>query len=794
VTTQSEPAAANASVPRILLVDDDRAQLKLNRLRLEAAGFCVDTAAGAEEALRKVSLKSPDAVVSDVFMGEVDGFGLCRRIREDGRLAKVPVILLSAHCDSPEDRALSARVGASELVTRTPDFDRELSAIRAALLRRPDAAPPVDDTDLYEQMLRRNAHRITKLIGQAQNAEERYRTLFDHASDAIAFVSLDGTVLEVNRRCAALLGIEPSGLAGRHIRELIAAGDDSSDVRSFLDALAKGAGRTGPVPLRHADGGVILMEFSLSTTEIAGEPTVLSIGRDVTEEVKARQALATAEKRYRSLVERMPDVVWTANADRSRAVTTPNVVRMLGYTSEEMQARDVSARNEQIHPDDRNRVLDAVRDFMQHGKGFDLEYRTQHKDGHYVWVRNRSIGSYEQDGTRCVEGILSDINERKVLEESLQHAQRMEAIGQLTGGIAHDFNNILAAILANSHFLIDALAVDDARRQDAVEIRVAAERAAALTRQLLAFSRRQVLEPTIVDLNKTVSGIEKMLCRLIGEDVTLTVSPAPDLGTVRVDVGQLEQVIMNLAVNARDAMPNGGTVSIETSNVEVGDEYAAIHRPVEPGRYVVLTVTDTGAGMDSETKRRLFEPFFTTKGVGKGTGLGLSTCYGIVKQSGGHIWVYSELGKGTVFKIYLPRVDGTVEPPNPRPLKTRLEGSETVLLVEDDEGVRSALTRILEGHGYRVLVAADGATAKAIAAAHAGAIDLLVTDVVMPQASGPEVSEFLRQRGPSKVLFMSGYTEHAALHDGVLQQGHAFLQKPFSPHALITKLREILDA
>jgi two-component system, cell cycle sensor histidine kinase and response regulator CckA len=790
----SARAVTAQPLPRILLVDDNAAQLKLNRVRLEAAGYSVDTACDADEALRKARVEPPDAIVSDVFMGEVDGFDLCRRVREDTTLGKLPVILLSAHCDSKEDRALSARVGASELVARTVDFEPELAAIDRALKRRPSAIPNVAGADLYDHLLRRNANRITKLINQAQSAEDRYRALFDHANDAIAFVTPEGVVLEANRRTATLLGVEVADIVGRNIRDFSPPGTEESNVRTFLDATATDSGRVGPVPVLRADGSVLLMDFALSTTEIAGKPTVLAIGRDVTDEVEARRAVATAEERYRSLVERMPDVVWMATSDGNTSVTTPNVVRMLGYGPAELQALDVEGRNALIHPDDRSHVLEAGRALMSHGEPFDLEYRTRHKQGHYVWVRNRGFRTYQRDGVRYSEGILSDINDRKLLEETLQQAQRMEAIGQLTGGIAHDFNNILAAILANSHFLLEALGKDDARRQDAEEIRLAAERAASLTRQLLAFSRRQVLRPAIVDLNTSVAGIQKMLCRLIGEDITLTVTPACDLGTVRVDVGQIEQVIMNLAVNARDAMPKGGRLSIETSNVDLGAEYVAGHPPVEPGRYVALTVTDTGLGMDAETKRRLFEPFFTTKELGKGTGLGLSTCYGIVKQSGGHIWVYSELGQGTVFKIYLPRVDGVAQIQEQRAPASRLEGSETVLLVEDDERVRSALTRVLECHGYRALVATDGAEAMTVADTHQGRIDLVLTDVVMPHSNGPEVAEFIRRHRCSKVLFMSGYTEHAALHSGDLLDGQAFIQKPFSPFALLAKLREVLDA
>jgi nitrogen-specific signal transduction histidine kinase/CheY-like chemotaxis protein len=394
-----------------------------------------------------------------------------------------------------------------------------------------------------------------------------------------------------------------------------------------------------------------------------------------------------------------------------------------------------------------------------------------------------------------MDGMITDITERKQLEESVRLSQKMEAIGQLTGGIAHDFNNILASILANSHFLIEDLADHDPRRADAQEIKIAAERAAALTRQLLAFSRRQVLEPTTVDLNSTVNGLEKMLRRLIGEDIEFSVIPGADLGSVRVDVGQLEQVIMNLVVNARDAMPLGGGLLIETSNVELGDEYAASHVSAVPGSYVMLAVSDTGCGMNAETQRRIFEPFFTTKELGKGTGLGLSTCYGIVKQSGGYIWVYSEPGRGTTFKIYFPRVNGRPEAGRKLSGSFNVRGSETILVVEDDDRVRNAVSRMLEPLGYTVLSARNAGEASDVVAHHAESIDLVLSDVVMPSSSGPEVVAELQRKAPAaRALFMSGYTDHAVLRNGALEGGTNFIQKPFAPEALVKKVREVLDA
>jgi two-component system, cell cycle sensor histidine kinase and response regulator CckA len=629
---------------------------------------------------------------------------------------------------------------------------------------------------------------------EVECSEDRYRTLFSQANDVIAFLTPTGAILEANQRWKTLLGIEPEAMVGRHIRDLSPPGAAAEQLADFERTLAAGSGKLGAVPLLRADGSSIVVEFSLSAVELGGQSTILAIGRDVTVEVLARRALATAEERYRTLVERIPDVVWTGTSDQKIAFVTPNVARVLGYTRDELNAQSATERAEMVHPEDRGAVTEATRAAAEEQKPFDLEYRIRHKDGRFVWVRSRLTATFERDGVRYVEGMVSDINERKVLEESFRQAQKMEAIGQLTGGIAHDFNNLLAAILANSHFLLENLGEQDPRRADADEIRQAAERASALTRQLLAFSRRQVLEPAILNLNDVVAGIEKMLCRLISEDITLTVAPGADLGTVKVDRGQLEQVIMNLVVNARDAMPNGGTLSIETSTVDFDDDYAASHAPVVPGRYVMLAVSDTGCGMDEATQLRLFEPFFTTKEVGKGTGLGLSTCYGIVKQSGGYIWVYSEPGRGSVFKIYLPRVELKARRTPSKVPRKELGGTETVLLVEDDSRVREAVARMLSARGYRPLVARDGAEATRLLEGSEKPIDLLLTDVVMPTWSGPELAEQLCRHHPVKVLFMSGYTDHAVLRAGVLRPGHGFIQKPFSPDSLAKKLREVLDA
>jgi PAS domain S-box-containing protein len=405
-------------------------------------------------------------------------------------------------------------------------------------------------------------------------------------------------------------------------------------------------------------------------------------------------------------------------------------------------------------------------------------------------------------GRRFLGGMALDITERKKTEEKLRQTedqfrqvQKMEAIGRLAGGVAHDFNNLLTIILGYSELMLGRLEPADTRRDLIVQIKNAGDRAASLTRQLLAFSRQQVLAPKVLDLNVVVTETEKMLRRLIGEDITLTTVLDPTLGQVKADPGQIEQVIMNLAVNARDAMPEGGNLTIETGNVELDEAYAKVHPEARAGNYVMLAVSDTGCGMDEAIKARIFEPFFTTKEAGKGTGLGLATVYGIVNQSGGSIYVYSELGRGTTFKIYLPLVEAKKPSAGPQTSPSKIpSGKETLLLVEDEGAVRAMTRHILETCGYRILEASHGAEAIQTCEQSQDPIHLLVTDVVMPGIGGRQLAETLRSKHPElKVLYLSGYTDDAVVRHGVLEAGTNFLQKPFTPSSLAQKVREVLD-
>jgi signal transduction histidine kinase len=435
-------------------------------------------------------------------------------------------------------------------------------------------------------------------------------------------------------------------------------------------------------------------------------------------------------------------------------------------------------------------------DTLKRGEVWKGRIVNRRKDG-ALFQEDASISPVFDAGGRLRNyvAVKRDVTHEMQLERQLAQAQKMEAVGRLAGGVAHDFNNLLGVISGYGELTRQKLGDGHALSSKLDEILKAAGRAAGLTRQLLAFSRRQVLQPTVLDLNGLVLDVEKMLGRLIGEDVRLATTLDPDLGRVKADAVQLEQVLMNLAVNARDAMPDGGRLTLETRNVELDQAYAAGHAPIPPGSYVMLAVSDTGTGMDAETQARAFEPFFTTKGVGQGTGLGLSTVYGIVKQSDGFIWCYSEPGHGTTFKIYLPRVEEAVEPVRKAPAAPPKKGTETLLLIEDDEALRELLCETLAEGGYTVLVADGGSKAFAIAGEYSGAIDMIVTDVIMPGENGREVAAQVRSLRPeADVLFMSGYTDDAIARHGVLDAGTHFLSKPFPPNALLRKVREVLDA
>jgi PAS domain S-box-containing protein len=524
------------------------------------------------------------------------------------------------------------------------------------------------------------------------------------------------------------------------------------------------------------------------------EETNRRLERDMAARSAAEAALRESEERFRQLAENIDDMFWLSDVEGKVFYLSPAYTKVWGSAPDTVHtiAKEWLA---DIHPADRDRVGQSL-DRYASGT-WDETFRVVRPDGTTRWVRARAFPVADEHGrVYRVAGVARDLTEVRSLEEQLLQAQKMEAIGRLAGGVAHDFNNLLSVVLGYTNLALLDLKPGDPIRADIEEVRRAGERATALTRQLLAFSRQQMLRPRVVEVGKIVLELESMLRRLVGEDVALSLPSAPAIGKVWVDPGQLEQIVMNLVVNARDAMPLGGRLTIETTDVVLDAQYAAVHPGVDAGPYVMLAVSDTGSGMDAATQERIFEPFFTTKEQGKGTGLGLATVFGIVKQSHGHIRVYSEVDVGTTFKIYLPCTSRPADAlPQPQPAAASLRGSETILLVEDDEQVRETTARILRRSGYRVVDAQNGGEAFLASESFQGEIHLLVTDVVMPRMSGRELAERLAQTRPQmKVLYLSGYTHDAIVHHRVLEAELAFLEKPATPDVLLRKVREVLGA
>jgi len=508
---------------------------------------------------------------------------------------------------------------------------------------------------------------------------------------------------------------------------------------------------------------------------------------------RAEEALRESEKRLQAILDNSPAIIFLKNTEGRYLYVNPQFAKLTPLTREQILGKTddeifLPAQAAAFRADDL-KVLQA-------GVALEFEEVADQQDGPHTSIVSKFPLRNAEGKVYAICAIATDITERKSLEAQLRQSQKMEAIGQLAGGIAHDFNNLLTVINGYSELMLLSLPVEHPHCATFEQIRQAGEKASRLNRQLMAFSRQQVLQPKVLDLNAVVANIDTMLQRVIGEDIDLLTILSPGLASVKADPGQIEQVLMNLLVNARDAMPAGGRLTIETADVVLDTDYARTHVAVNPGRYVMLAVSDNGCGMDAETQARIFEPFFTTKELGKGTGLGLSTVYGIVKQSGGHIEVYSEPGRGTTFRIYLPRIEEAAEAVEPGKAREQLpRGSETILLVEDEAGVRTLAKTILQTHGYTVLDAAQGKDAFLLSGQHEGLIHLMVTDMVMPEMSGREVADRLKPLRPNmKVLFMSGFTDKAMVHHGELDRGMAFLQKPFTPQTLARKVREVLDA
>lgn len=629
-----------------------------------------------------------------------------------------------------------------------------------------------------------------------RRSEELFRGAFEDTNVPMVVTDMDNRFVRVNAAFAAFFGYTEEEMLSLDLAAITHPDDMAESLAQREELMSFRATHfTMEKRYLHRSGKVLWGRTNVSLVRDADGRPVRYVGQvqDITKRKQAEETLRIRETAIEAISQ---GIVLTDPTipDNPIVYASPSFERMTGYSPEEARGRNCRfLQGKETNPDAIARLRRATLD----GRAVTVELLNYRKDGSAFWNALSVSPVRDSQGklTHFV-GVLTDVTERRRLEEQYRQIQKMDAIGQLAGGVAHDFNNLLTVINGYSEILLDTLPPDDLSRESLVEILKAGERSAELTQQMLTFSRQQVLDPRVIELNRVVAETEKMLRRLIGADVRLAVCTEPSLWPTRADPGQIGQVLMNLAVNARDAMPRGGCLTIETQNVTLDADYVWSHPDARQGDHVVIAVSDSGVGMSPEVQTRIFEPFFTTKEAGKGTGLGLATVYGIVKQSGGHIAVYSELGKGTTFKVYLPRAESTDEVSLLSVgITAAPRGHETILLVEDDEGVRRFSRRALEGSGYCVLEAANGEEAEVIAAAHHGAIHLIVTDVILPGGAGPEMAERISgRRAEVKRLFVSGYTSEAAVRHGMLEKGVHFLQKPFSPSSLVHKVREVLDS
>jgi PAS domain S-box-containing protein len=825
----------NLTGTSVLIVDDELANLSLLVEAVTEQGFTALPLADGMDALATAQREKPDLIILDAQMSGLDSFEFCRCLKAQEATRQIPVIFMVDHLSETAEKAKGFAAGALDCLTKPLQKAEILARVIIHLtIAQLQKKLQAQNVQLYQEITRRqqveatlqqardelevrveervaellwtNAARLQDISERKQaeaalrESEARYRAIIEDQTELVARSRPDGTMTFVNDAYCRFFGKSREQLIGANFMTFILEADRPVVQEKFTRLSPENPVGMDEHQEIRADSNIRWLQWTdRGIFDEAGRLIeIQAVGRDVTERKEAQEALRESEQRLELALKGADLALWDWNIQTDALIFNERWVEMLGYTLAELEPEGHSW-DERIHPEDEPGVLAALQAHLEGQTSFfEAEYRLRTKAGDWIWVLDRGkVVEWDKTGSplRAV-GTHLDITSRKRLEEQLQQAQKMEAVGRLAGGIAHDFNNLLTVIGGNCELILNDLDHHNPFRQDLEQIKQASQRAAALTRQLLAFSRKQLLQPQVLNLNILLINMDQMLRRLIGEDIDLVTLPCQKLGLVKADPGQIEQVVLNLAINARDAMPQGGKLILETSNVELDEAYASNHIGVTPGPYVMLAVTDTGIGMDEATKAHIFEPFFTTKAIGKGTGLGLATVHGIINQSGGHISVYSEPGQGAVFKIYLPQVEATEEAPKTRQIRAKPgRGVETILLVEDEDMVRDLARHVLIRAGYTVLEARHGAQAIEIYKQRANRIDLLLTDVVLPDGmSGREVAKRLADLSPDiKVLYMSGYTDDALIQHGMLVPSLAFLQKPFTPHNLLRKVRKVLD-
>jgi two-component system, cell cycle sensor histidine kinase and response regulator CckA len=760
--------------------DLKRAQQALDQREQELSDFF-------ENASVPIDWVGPDGTILRVNQAELDLLGY-RREDYVGRN------IVDFHVDRPAIDDMLRRLTAGEVLHNYP-----------ARLRCRDGS--IKDVLIDSSVYFRNTEFIhTRCFTRdvtnqrvSEQAAQRLAAIVASSADAIIGKTIDGVVTSWNAAAERMFGYSTEEMVGSSIFRLIPEDLHQSE-RDLLEQIRRGEPATlTEVERIRKDGQRLFVSVAVSPIRDARGHVIgaSSIKRDVTERRQAQETLAVSQERLQLALSAARMGTWRWDPAADLLSWDEGLKRLFGLTMYEM-VTPYSVMLDRIHEDDRAHVQGAIQRALSGEDELDVQFRILQPSGQQRWMANQGRVVRDSGGTvRYVTGVCLDVTDRKLLEERLRQAQRMDSIGQLAGGIAHEANNMMSVVLGCADYVLQRTDLQEVVRQDVDQIWRAAKRTAGITQQLLAFSRRQVLQPQILDLNTTVRDLEPILTRALGESQGLRMHLSPTLGSVRADPGQLEQVLLNLTLNARDAMAEGGRLTIETMNVVLDEAYAAA-KPVEtlePGEYAALVVTDTGHGMDRATLARIFEPFFTTKNVGEGTGLGLSTVYGIVKQSGGFIWAYSEPGLGTTFKLYFPWVAPAQEPAAPPAPPRSGSKSEVVLVAEDEPMVRGIMARTLRDCGYAVLEAATGKEALDVIAAAEGRVSLLIADLVMPEMGGREMAARAAQQWPAiPVLFTSGYTGLDVVRRGLLEEGRDFVQKPLAPEELARKVRELVDA
>jgi two-component system, cell cycle sensor histidine kinase and response regulator CckA len=795
---------------RILVVDDHLQNLYYLSRLIEGQGQHVMVAREGREALEMARREAPDLCITDLLMPVMDGFTLLRHWKADEELRRIPVMVYTATYTDPQDEKLAMDLGADAFILKPAEPEvivekmEELFRLEEAG-RSSVSQPHLTDEPVvlrhYSEALVRRLEEKTKLLelaNQDLRARETWlRAILDTSPECIHVLDAEGRLREINQSGWRMLGWENAAqVLGKRFAEWVVP-EDQATFEEFATRVFGGAAAELQFRLRSAAGDLRWLEAHAAPLrgETEEVEAFLGIGRDITARKQAEERIATSEAYFRNLIENASDLITVLGSDGRIVFQGPSMKRLMGHDPDGMIGHMAT---EWVHPEDLDRVTEAIRAVVaRRDVPVRVEYR--YRDAAGAWRTLESIGRSLADraGNILVVANSRDVTESRQMQEQLRQSQKMEAIGQLAGGVAHDFNNILAAMMMQCEFLGMEAGLPESVREGLRSIRASGERAADLTRQLLLFSRKQVLELRNLELNAQVSGMARMLRRIIGEDVKLDLrlhaAPLP----VRADAGMLDQVMLNLVVNARDAMPQGGTLRIQTRE-RVVDEAAARHvAEAQAGTYVCLEVEDGGCGIEPEILPHIFEPFYTTKEAGKGTGLGLATVFGIVKQHGGWIQVTSEPGKGTLIQIHLPAGEaGAVETPKPATRTEPRGGVETILLVEDDSAVRRVIRIALTRNGYQVEEAASGAEAIERWSSAPQRIALLLTDMVMPDGMSGQVlaDRLLAERPGLKIIYMSGYSAEFAGRELQLRQGEFFLQKPFATELLLETLRTCLDA